>query len=290
MHEERGKGGDVLRTSSIRALGAADLPRALDLLSRRPVANVFVASRLLAAGLTPVALGADVWGYEVDGRLMALCYHGANLVPVDADDDAIEAFAEQLREYGRRCSSIVGAVDSVAPLWDRLVATWGPPREVRPRQPLMAMSKPSRVPADPLVRRVRREEFDILLPACTAMFTEEVGVSPNLGDGGALYRARVRELIAAGRSLARIENGSVVFKAEIGSATPYACQVQGVWVAPERRGTGLSVIGMAAVVEYALREIAPIVSLYVNDFNTRAVAAYRHVGFREVDTFMSVLF
>jgi predicted GNAT family acetyltransferase len=47
---------------------------------------------------------------------------------------------------------------------------------------------------------------------------------------------------------------------------------------------------MAAVVEYALREVAPVVSLYVNDFNTVARAAYRRVGFSEVGTFMSVLF
>jgi uncharacterized protein len=32
------------------------------------------------------------------------------------------------------------------------------------------------------------------------------------------------------------------------------------------------------------------VSLYVNDFNAPARAAYRRVGFGEVDTFMSVLF
>jgi len=33
-----------------------------------------------------------------------------------------------------------------------------------------------------------------------------------------------------------------------------------------------------------------VVSLYVNDFNVAARRAYERVGFREVDTFMSVLF
>jgi uncharacterized protein len=72
--------------------------------------------------------------------------------------------------------------------------------------------------------------------------------------------------------------------------TPQACQVQGVWVHPDRRGEGLSVGGMAAVVVIALADIAPVVSLYVNDFNVAARAAYRRVGFTEVGTFMSVLF
>src|ERR687896_308844 len=77
---------------------------------------------------------------------------------------------------------------------------------------------------------------------------------------------------------------------EVGAVTPYACQVQGVWVTPELRGNGIAVHGMAALVEEALRTIAPTVTLYVNDYNAPARAAYRHVGFKHVDTFMSVLF
>jgi predicted GNAT family acetyltransferase len=100
----------------------------------------------------------------------------------------------------------------------------------------------------------------------------------------------VVELVRAGRSFARIDDGRVVFKAEIGAASPTACQVQGVWVDPELRGRGLSIGGMAAVVDLALDDVAPTVSLYVNDFNTAARAAYRRVGFRDVGTFMSVLF
>ncbi len=118
----------------------------------------------------------------------------------------------------------------------------------------------------------------MLLPASVAMFTEEVGVSPLGADGGAAYRARVAELIALGRAFARIEDGRVMFKAEIGAVTPHACQVQGVWVRPELRGRGFAVAGMAAVVQEALRTIAPVVSLYVNDFNAPARAVYRKVG------------
>ena len=47
---------------------------------------------------------------------------------------------------------------------------------------------------------------------------------------------------------------------------------------------------MAAVLRYALSEVAPVASLYVNDYNAPARAAYRRVGFREVGAFMSVLF
>jgi uncharacterized protein len=280
----------VLRTSSLRVLGNADLPAALELLDRDPVANVFVASRVRSVGLEPWRLGGEMWGHVVDGRIEGLCHAGANLVPAEAGPNAVRAFAERARRQGRRCASIVGPKDAVSTLWGLLEGAWGPARDVRGNQPLMATSAPSPVAPDPSVRRVRPDEVDLLLPACVAMFTEEVGISPTAGDGGAAYRARVAELVASGRSFARIEDGRVVFKAEIGSVSTSVCQVQGVWVAPDVRGRGLSVGGMAAVVNAALRDIAPTVSLYVNDFNTAARAAYRRVGFEDRGAFMSVLF
>jgi hypothetical protein len=82
----------------------------------------------------------------------------------------------------------------------------------------------------------------------------------------------------------------VVFKAEIGSVTPQAVQVQGVWVNPVHRGRGLAAPGMAAVVDSCRRDLAPVTSLYVNAFNVRAVRVYERVGFTRVGTFSTVLF
>ncbi len=47
---------------------------------------------------------------------------------------------------------------------------------------------------------------------------------------------------------------------------------------------------MAAVVERCLAEIAPVVSLYVNDYNVPALATYHRVGFEQVGTFATILF
>ncbi|MDL4771582.1 MULTISPECIES: GNAT family N-acetyltransferase [Thermomonosporaceae] len=280
----------MLGSLPVRLLDDRYRDEALAILDADPVANVFVGSRVHAAGLDPRRLGAQVWGYVRDGRLAALCYSGANLIPVAAGPDAVRAFAERARAQGRRCSSIVGPIDAVTDLWEILAPYWGPPRAVRAAQPVMATSTAPQVPLDRGVRRVAMDQFEIVYPACVAMFTEEVGVSPNAGDGGVLYRARVAELIREGRAFARIDDGRVVFKAEVGAVTPRACQVQGVWVPPDLRGRGLSAPGMAAVVDEALRSIAPTVSLYVNDYNARARATYHRVGLIEISRFMSVLF
>ncbi|MGW0642041.1 GNAT family N-acetyltransferase [Streptomyces sp. S063] len=281
----------MLTQTTTRVLEPSDLGAALAILESEPVANAFVTSRVQVAGLDPWRLGGEMWGWYADGMLRSLCYSGANLVPICAGPEAVRAFADRARRAGRRCSSIVGPAEPTTQLWRLLEPSWGPAREVRANQPLMVTeSAAADVTPDPLVRRIRKDEMEVLMPACVAMFTEEVGISPLAGDGGLLYQARVAELISTGRSFARIDDGKVVFKAEIGAATPQACQIQGVWVAPEHRGKGLSETGMAAVLRYALADVAPVVSLYVNDYNTPARKAYQRVGFREVGAFMSVLF
>ena len=47
---------------------------------------------------------------------------------------------------------------------------------------------------------------------------------------------------------------------------------------------------MAATVRLARTHIAPVVSLYVNDFNTVARRTYESCGFRQYATFATVLF
>jgi uncharacterized protein len=279
----------VLGTATVRPLTRADYPTLRELLRRNPVDNVFVASRVESLGIGS-RLGADLWAYDDGGCLTSACYAGANLVPIEATPDEAEAFARHVASVGRRCSSLVGPADAVLAMWPILRAAWGPARDERLCQPVMATDRPAPIPPDPLVRPVEPEEIDVLLPASIAMFTEEVGVSPIADGGRSLYRARVLDLIRGRKALARIEDGKVIFKADIGAVSQDACQVQGVWVHPSRRGQGLAGPGMAAVVAHALAEFAPVVSLYVNDYNHRARAAYRRAGLHEVGTFASVLF
>jgi predicted GNAT family acetyltransferase len=247
-------------TGELRVLGPRDLPGLTTLLARDPVAHCFVASRLAASGMDAWRLGGEMWGWLEDGRIVSALYLGANLVPVETTPQARKAFADRARRVGRRCSSIVGPAIETQQLWALLEPWWGPAREVREHQPLMAIDTAPLLAPDPAVRRLRPEELDTVLPACVAMFTEEVGVSPLAGGGAEPYRARVAEMLRRGRAFGRIEDGVVVFKAEVGAVSADACQVQGVWVDPALRGRGLAAPGMAAVVAHA-HGLAPVVSL-----------------------------
>lgn len=250
--------------------------------------NVFVDSLVQASGLDP-RRGAEVWGYVDKGVLQSLCHAGGNMVPVEADEPALRAFAAYALRRGRNCFQILGPARAVEVLWTALEPYWGPAREVRDSQPFMVIDSEPAIGPDPLVRRVEPVELSVLYPASVAMYTEEVGMPPQTGPDGTFYRSRVAELIRVGRAFARIENGKVVFKAEVGSVGSGVCQIQGVWVDPARRGEGLAAPGMAAVVELA-RQISPVVTLYVNAFNIPARAAYERVGFRTIETFATILF
>ena len=128
-----------------------------------------------------------------------------------------------------------------------------------------------------------------LLPAAAAMFTEEVGFDPvaRYGDG---YAARLRTLIAGQRSAIVTDvNGRVIFKADAGIVNLDAAQLQGVWLHPDYRGYGLAKPFFAAAAQ-VLQHRYPHLSLYVNDYNARALAMYRGTGWEQIGQFSTIIF
>ena len=128
-----------------------------------------------------------------------------------------------------------------------------------------------------------------LLPAAAAMFTEEVGFDPiaRYGDG---YAARLRTLIAGQRcAIVTDVNGRVIFKADAGIVNLDAAQVQGVWLHPDYRGYGLAKPFFAAAAQILQRQY-PHLSLYVNDYNARALAMYRGTGWEQIGQFSTIIF
>jgi predicted GNAT family acetyltransferase len=281
----------VVGTSQgLRVLGPGDVPAATAVIAADPVVNVFADYRTRITQLDTRWLGGEMWGWYDDGELVSLCHVGANMVPVNATPAACAAFAERAARGAPRSSTVVGPLEAVQQLWAGLEDHWPTPRDQRWDQPHLVATGRSEVAPDPAVRRTTKEQVETLYPACVAMYTEEVGVSPEVDGGRDLYRARVNQLVGRGWSFSRIEDGRVLFKAEVACATPSACQIQGVYVDPEVRGQGLAAAGMAAVVETCLREVAPSVSLYVNGHNAAARAAYRRAGFEQTGTFATIMF
>jgi predicted GNAT family acetyltransferase len=211
------------------------------------------------------------------------------MVPVNADAEAVAAWVE-FAGPRRPCASIIGPSAVALGMWRQLSDRWGPAwrdvRNVRPHQPLLAISKDPQVTPNPGVRKVTLEHWDAYYEAAVRMYTEEVGVSPVQGNPAG-YRFYIRQLITSGRAFGLFDGNRVLFKADLGSVSGSVCQVQGVWLEPELRGRGLAAAAMAAVVRLA-RKVVPTVSLYVNDYNLPARATYARVGFSEVGEFATI--
>lgn len=278
--------------TGVRTLDSRDLDAVWALLSRDPVSHVFVASRVRMFGLDTWRLGCQIHGWFRAGELVALCHQGANVVPVEADEDAIEGFARALTGY-RRCSSIVGPAGQALTLWNRLCdhwgANWAAIREVRASQPMLALTGPPAIEPDPRVQRVGMAHVDAYFDAAVRMYTEEVGVSPIVGADPEPYRSYVRHVIEEGRAFGIIDDGRVIYKSDIGSAAQGVGQLQGVWLDPAYRGRGLASSAMAGAAALAAEEFTTL-SLYVNAFNTAARATYARVGFTQVGEVATILY
>ena len=115
-------------------------------------------------------------------------------------------FAERALDRGRTVSTIVGPQAAVRSLLGRRLRRRG---AARARSAGTSRTSRSAGPAG----RARpagaaddaRPTSTEVYPACVAMYTEEVGVSPEYGGGGDLYRARVSQLISRGWSFARFD-------------------------------------------------------------------------------------
>lgn len=162
------------------------------------------------------------------------------------------------------------------------------PRPLKPGQSPAGAVQLSGEPAG-YARLATSADLGELLPAAAAMFTEEVGFDPiaRYGDG---YAARLRTLIAGQRSAIVTDvNGRVIFKADAGIVNLDAAQMQGVWLHPDYRGYGLAKLFFAAAAQILQRRY-PHLSLYVNDYNARALAMYRGTGWEQIGQFSTIIF
>lgn len=281
--------GDQL-SEGIRVLDHVDTPALHVLVAADPVSNIFIDAQLALTGSARPGLGGSlILGRFEGGFLRSACWVGANVVPINMAADEAEEYGRVLLQLDRGFASCFGPSDAVMGLWKVLSAG---PREafhVRPRQPFMTLSGAPAIEPTPGLRASVESEYEKVLPACASMFEEELGYSP-LMQGGSFYRSRIRALILAEHSVIDTDAaGDIRFKAELGTVTGRATQIQGVWMKPSYRGAGLAAGYMAAVAQYAL-QLAPVTSLYVNDYNASAIATYRRVGFEETGEFATILF
>ncbi len=251
------------------------LERVLAFCAEDPVERVFLED------IARRGLGRFVATVE-DGRIVALCHVGANVVPSG------KGVARLARHAARgQPRMVVGEEGAVGELWDAIRRRLPKPIDDRPGQPVYVLDE-APAPARTGLRPATLADLDLLVPACAAAYREEVGVDAH-GRDPELFRWRTRSQIELGRSWLWVEEGRIRFKAEASAWTPSAVQLQQVWVDPGLRGRGFAKRALADLCALLL-ERTPVVCLFARPENTPALALYDAIGMRRTITYRSLIF
>lgn len=248
----------------------------LEFCARAPVERVFLED------VARRRLGRFVALAQPDGSLTALCLLGANLVP---SGPGCDAFAAHAAHSGSRM--IIGDEAAVGQLWDAAASLLPAARADRPGQPVYAIETPPGA-GETGLRAAGLADLELLVPVCAAAHAEELGVDPLAQDPDS-FRWRTHVQITDGRSWLWLEDGVVLFKAEVSAWTPSAVQVQQVWVDPRVRGRGYGSRGMRDLCRLLLAR-TPVVTLFVRRENTVAIGMYESIGMELVAHYRSILF
>ncbi|HZS04531.1 MAG TPA: GNAT family N-acetyltransferase [Blastocatellia bacterium] len=263
----------------VRELEEADRARGLELLSTDPLQGVHLRSQIEDYGIRSPKHRGLLFGCFEDDRLagVALLGHAILLFTTPESEDALlRCFARTAAEVRAEGHVIFGPRHQVETFWLHL-ARLG--RETRlANNHLWYVCEEPRLPLERLqMQKAGLEELDIVAEAQAEMVREESGIDPRIADPEG-YRRRAAERIERGRTWVKIEDGRVVFKAELQSITPEAIYLEGIWTHPEYRRRGIARNCVAELTHRRLNQ-QQVICLVVEPGELVARRVYEQAGF-----------
>jgi predicted GNAT family acetyltransferase len=269
---------------SIKSLSDDDAAEALAFLRRDALINVYLISRLLEE---KSAAATQIYGVWHNREIVLIASLATNIVlasdpgaPRALTETAIALIADRILTRMLPVRAIISPATLVDILWQHLRARIDPPTVVRLNQPIYAIRRRFDFPDLTTARFATMRDLDGLVPACAAMHKEEVGIDPLERDAIG-YRERVRELIERKRSVIHVVDGAIAAKCEFSAVANDVVQLMGVWTDPRFRRRGLAKVTLREVIGHLFRK-GKSVTLFVNDFNTGAIALYEGLGFQRI--------
>ncbi|HZS10502.1 MAG TPA: GNAT family N-acetyltransferase [Blastocatellia bacterium] len=263
----------------VRELEEADHARVLEYLATDPLQGVHLQSQIEDYGIRSPKHRGLLCGCFEDGQLagVALLGHAILLFTGPENEEAVlRGFARAAAEMRAKGHVIFGPRRQVEIFWTQL-ARFG--RETRlVHNHLWYVCEEPRLPLERLqMQKAGPEEIDVVAEAQAEMVREESGIDPRIADPEG-YRRRAAERIERGRTWVKIEDGRVVFKAELQSITPEAIYLEGIWTHPEYRQRGIAKSCVAELTHRRLNQ-QQVICLVVEPDKLVARRVYEQVGF-----------
>jgi uncharacterized protein len=258
---------------------------ALEFLSARPIHSVVMSSFIRDNGLVSDLNRGRFYSYrDHSGRIEGVALVGHATLFETNSDAALAAFARLVHNCDK-VHMIMGEEARVEQFWRHFTIGGSVPHQVgrelllEQRNTLLEHAwSEMRKPCLGL-RLARLEDLSVVMTTHARMAFEELGlVDPIVADPKG-FSKRCARRIDQQRVWVLIENGSLIFKADVVADTPDAVYLEGIYVNPEKRGQGY---GLSCLTELSrgLLKCTRSICLLVNDRNHKAHRFYHRAGFR----------
>jgi len=258
----------------------------LAFLDERPIHTFGIVGFIRANGLvSPHNRGTFYACRDQQGQLEGVALIGHHILFEARTDAAIEAFARVAQEC-KDAHMVLGEHEKVETFWSYYEDGGQSPR-LFCRELLLEQRWPIEVQeAVTGLRPATLDDLDMVVPAHAQCALDENGIDPLQVDPEG-FRQRCARRIEQGQTWVWIENGRLIFKAEVLTDTSQVCYLEGVWVDPDERGKG---IGSRCMTHLGRRLLmrSSSVCLLVNEKSESARALYRSAGYKFIGCYDTI--
>jgi len=271
---------------SVFALTETDTNEVLAFLAERPIHTVCMTGMIRDNGLESELNRGTFFGCRnSEGRLEGVALIGHATLIETRTRGAVRELAQTAQLYPR-LHMIMAEQEKVEEFWNHY-ADDGQPMRRACRELLFELKSAIDVPGSAEgLRLATIDDLRLIAPVHAAMAEIESGVNPLEKDREGFLRRCTRR-IEKNRVWVVIEDGRLIFKADVQAETPEVIYLEGVYVAPEERGSGFARKCFTQLCETLLTTTRSICVL-ANEENERAHAFYRLCGFRCVSKYDTV--
>jgi uncharacterized protein len=268
--------------SRAQRLTENDRQEVLAFLSVRPVHTVAMKSFIIDNGIESKMNRGNFVGYRnASGGLEGVALIGHSTLIEARTDDAMHAIAILARQSETPIHLVMSDGKAVETFWSYFSTSSNKPR-LTCVEDLFELSFPFLVKKCTWeLRYATLNELEDVANAQAEVALLESGVDPMVKDREGFLK-RVARRIEQDRVYVVVENGKLLFKADVVAQTDDTAYLEGVYVHPDRRGEG---IGSQCLAEVGLRLLAKVqnVCLLSNVEFRNAHKSFLKAGFRNTD-------
>lgn len=263
---------------SLHPLNSGDELEVLGFLAERPLHTVVMAGHIRDNGLeSPFNRGSFHACRDEEGRLEGVALIGHATLIETRSEAALAAFA-RLAQTCEDAHMIMGEKEKVEHFWRYCARVGQLPRRVC-RELLFEQRWPveAREPV-PELRLATLHDLEEVMLVQAQMAYDESGINP-LSIDAAGFRRRCARRIEKERVWVWVEDGRLIFKADIISDTPEAIYLEGIYVNAEDRRKGYGARCMSQLGQTLLARTGSLCIL-VNEQSEGGRAFFERVGFK----------